>query len=217
MPQPQRRGTLRARPRAAGSSGCSSGAGDAGGVGTEAGAINRTSQDPPGTCVDGGVQARAMNAYDGPDTSSFREPIQPCMRRGGKSRWDLSPLGLRGGEEVSLCARPRMMCMTSAGTTLILLCRCHVTPFPAASTASPPSPTSTALGHEPNELSRLHGQRIVSHHLIQPLPVPSRGPRANHHPSRRSYVIRHIWHDKSLWMWSDYLCVASTGISSAGS
>ncbi|MED6152376.1 hypothetical protein PIB30_091485, partial [Stylosanthes scabra] len=69
---PRRRGTLRARPRAAGSSGCSTGAGDAGGVGTDAGAMNGISQDAPGTCADRGVPPSAMKAWDGPDTGSFR-------------------------------------------------------------------------------------------------------------------------------------------------
>ncbi|MED6216610.1 hypothetical protein PIB30_009203 [Stylosanthes scabra] len=131
-----------------------------------------------------------------------RKPVQPQLRWGGKSRGDLSPLGLRGRGEVSLCACPRMMCMTGAGTTLTLLCRCHVTALPTASNASPPSLPSTPLGHAPNALIRRCILRIVSHHLIQPLSVSSRGPRANHHPPCRSPVIQNIWHDTSLWMWS---------------
>ncbi|MED6216326.1 hypothetical protein PIB30_006611 [Stylosanthes scabra] len=63
---PRRRRVLRARPRVAGSSGCSAGAGDAGGVGRRAGSMNGASQDPPSTCAaDGGVPPRVMNTCHG--------------------------------------------------------------------------------------------------------------------------------------------------------
>ncbi|MED6153753.1 hypothetical protein PIB30_105056, partial [Stylosanthes scabra] len=93
-----------------------------------------------------------------------------------------------------------------AGTTLTLLGRLHVTRLPAASTASAdstrPSPPSIALGHAPNLLSRSLGRRIISHHIVQPLPVLSDGSRPNHHPPPRSSVIRNMRHGRSLWMWS---------------
>ncbi|MED6157797.1 hypothetical protein PIB30_026875 [Stylosanthes scabra] len=86
------------------------------------------------------------------------------LRRGAHSRWDRGPLGLRGGWEA-----PR-----------------H--PLPAASTSSAtsagsarPSPTCVALRHAPNLLRRWRGRRILSQHVVQPLPVPSGGPHPNHH------------------------------------
>ncbi|MED6106750.1 hypothetical protein PIB30_007411 [Stylosanthes scabra] len=61
-------------------------------------------------------------------------------------------LGLRGRRDLNLRARPRIMCITGAGTTLTVLCRCLVIALSVASTASPPSLSSTALSYAPNEL-----------------------------------------------------------------
>ncbi|MED6179624.1 hypothetical protein PIB30_002449 [Stylosanthes scabra] len=115
--------------------------------------------------------------------------------------------GLRGGGDVSLYARPRgLHRLTGAGATLSLLGRRRVTTLLGASSASGASPrpssTSIVLGHAPNLLSRSLGRRILSHHIVQPLPVPRGGPHPNNHSPPRSSVIRHIRHGRSLCMWS---------------
>ncbi|MED6179714.1 hypothetical protein PIB30_003514 [Stylosanthes scabra] len=105
--------------------------------------------------------------------------------------------GSEGGGDVRLCARPRdIHRLTGAGVTLSLLGMRRVTALPTASTSSAdstrPSPTCIALGHAPNLLSRSLGRCIIYRDIIQPLPVPSGGPRPNQPPPPRDLVRRQM-------------------------
>ncbi|MED6148574.1 hypothetical protein PIB30_054380 [Stylosanthes scabra] len=88
-----------------------------------------------------------------------RKSVQQGLRRRGNGRCGHSLLGLTGRRDLNLHARPHIMCMTGAGTTLTLLCRWPVTVFSATSTTSPLSPPSTAFSHAPNSL---RGNRILN-------------------------------------------------------
>ncbi|MED6214283.1 hypothetical protein PIB30_101555 [Stylosanthes scabra] len=89
-----------------------------------------------------------------------RKSVQEGLRRRGNGRCGHSLLGPRGRRDLTLRARPHIMCMTRVGTTLPSL------------QPLPPLPCAECI----------EGSHILNHHLIQPLLILSRGPRANHHP-----------------------------------
>ncbi|MED6209875.1 hypothetical protein PIB30_058891 [Stylosanthes scabra] len=66
-------------------------------------------------------------------------------------------------------------------------------PVSSLSAASPASLTSTALRHVLNATCRSDNLRILDHHLIHPLPIPSLGPGAHQHSPPQLPVVWNIW------------------------